>query len=409
MRTAVHVRRPAIAMAEAGYEVTVVDVEHDQSLPSEELSNGVHLRHVFVSPRSASHYHPISYIPWLLFKLTRIVRTAVTVIATPADVYHAHDITALPVCYLAATLRRKPLVFGAHELPLTQKHLVHRRLLVGSTRALLRLMMRRCAAVITVSPQLVDEMQRLYGGPRAVVVRNIPEYQSPGNDDRLRRHFDLPPTTRIALYQGGFQSNRSLDTLVRAAPYLATDNLIILMGAGECQEQLEGLIEELKVGERVKIKGAVPYAELLSWTTGADIGLSLFSPDESLSIRYCLPNKLFEYLMAGLPVLSTPLDAVVDLLREYDMGMVVNSLSPEVVGPAINAMLADDAGRARMRRNALKAARQTLNWEVERHSLLNLYADLLGTPQPAQESALAPTLPRMPSVNQTPQRQSSMK
>ena len=222
------VMREATALAEANYHVTIVDIEHHQR-PKSETVDGVRLKHLFVSPKSARHYNPVRSIPWLLFKVTRTLRSALKVIGTRADAYHAHDITALPACYLAAILRRKALIFDAHELPVTQPHILDKPLVAGISRALLRLMMRRCGATITVSPPLIGEMQTLYGGPEATLVRNFPDYQAAAPSDRLRQHFGLPSTTHIALYQGYFQANRSLDALVRAAKYLAPGNMIDLL------------------------------------------------------------------------------------------------------------------------------------------------------------------------------------
>jgi glycosyltransferase involved in cell wall biosynthesis len=381
-RICMHVQSPAItdprvmreasALAEANYHVTIVDIEHHQR-PATETVEGVRLKHVFVSPRSARHYNPVQAIPWLLFKVTRTLRSALKVLGTRADAYHAHDITALPACYLAAILRRKELIFDAHELPVTQPHILDKPLVAGISRALLRLMMRRCDGAITVSPPLIGEMQTLYGGPEATLVRNIPDYQAAAPSDRLRQHFGLPSTTHIALYQGYFQANRSLDALVRAAQYLAPGNMIVLLGEGSHLGMIEAMIDELGVGDRIMIKSYVPHAELLSWTASADLGLTVFSRDISISLRYCLPNKLFEYLMAGLPVLTTPLDAVVDLIRRYEVGYEIENMEPETVAAAINSMLAHPAELARMRANALAACEQDLRWDVEKTSLINLY------------------------------------
>ncbi|HZU01814.1 MAG TPA: glycosyltransferase, partial [Ktedonobacteraceae bacterium] len=129
--------------------------------------------------------------------------------------------------------------------------------------------------------------------------------------------------------------------------------------------------------ERVKILPPVPYKELLLWTASADIGLIVLPLDYSLSIRYTLPNKLFEYLMAGLPVLSSPLDAVVNVIKTYDVGQIAPSLSPAVIGEAINSMLANRDALVRMRYHALEAAKQEFNWEKETQQLVSLYHTLL--------------------------------
>jgi len=180
---------------------------------------------------------------------------------------------------------------------------------------------------------------------------------------------------RIALYQGNIQANRSLDQLVHAAPFLDPGIVIVMMGrAVETKRiQLEELIASNGVADRVKIIPAVPYEELLDWTASADIGLTVFKPSYTRSIRYCLPNKLFEYLMAGLPVVSSELDAIAELLKTYDVGQILPSLAPSDIGAAINSMLSDPVALARMHNNALATARQEFHWEKEKRTIVQFY------------------------------------
>ncbi len=116
---------------------------------------------------------------------------------------------------------------------------------------------------------------------------------------------------------------------------------------------------------------------MLDWTASADIGLIVYRPEHSQNVQMCLPNKLFEYLMAGLPILASRLDAVSDIIATYDVGQIVPALTEEAIGTAINAMLADHVALARMRCNALEAARETLCWEKESQQLLCLYQRVL--------------------------------
>lgn len=389
------VLREASALATAGYDVTVVDLERDPSRPRVEVMQGVTLKHIVMPSR----FKRTRFKPFFLVKMAiTVVRGVWNVMGTKADIYHAHDDNALPACFVASRLRRKKLILDAHELPLVQPQQTKWKRLSALARWLLRRMAPRCDGVITVSPQIVDEFQRRYGGPRAVLVRNIPPFTPPVASDRLRQVMGFGPEDKIALYQGAIQENRRLDILVRAAHYVADNVRIIMMGYGESVEKMKALIVQEGVQNRVFVIPAVPYEELIPTTASADIGLIVLDGNYSLNQRWCLPNKLFEAMMAGVPVLSSPLESVEDLLREYDVGMVTRSLSPESVGPAINAMLADDSGRRRMSRNALIAARQTFNWEVEQYSLLNLYADLLGTPRLSPGAELATTLPRISSA-----------
>ena len=122
-----------------------------------------------------SWFTPVRFKPWFLVKLVLIFMYGVfKLLKTPADIYHAHDDTALPASYIAAWLRRKLLIFDAHELPLTEPNVTKWPLLCMLSRRLLIHMMSRCTGIITVSPPIVHELRQRYGGPKAMVIRNIP-------------------------------------------------------------------------------------------------------------------------------------------------------------------------------------------------------------------------------------------
>src|SRR5262249_57180352 len=118
--------------------------------------------------------------------------------------------------------------------------------------------------------------------------------------------------------------------LVEAARYLEPGIVIVLMGKGPLRDRLQTMIVEQGVQDRVRMLPAVPYAELLEWTASADLGLTVFEPHFSPHIYLCLPTKLFEYLMAGLPVLTSQMVAVAQVVTTYDVGRVVDSLDPQV-------------------------------------------------------------------------------
>jgi glycosyltransferase involved in cell wall biosynthesis len=376
-RLDVRVMREATALVQAGMQVSIVDIESDAMRPHEEEFDGIHVKHI-VMP---SWFIPARFKPWFLVKIVlMLIQGTLALINIPADIYHAHDDTALPACYIAARLCRKRLVFDAHELPLVEPNITRWRLLHALSIRFLKGMMSRCAGIITVSPPIVHELQQRFGGRAAEVIRNIPAYQAPVSDDRLRHYLALNSSTRIALYQGNLDS-RGLHRLILAARFMDPDIVIVMMGQGANQPDLETLITREGVSGRVKIIPPVPYTELLTWTTSADIGLVVYSPSSARTItpniQLCLPNKLFEYLMAGLPVLASPLDAVADIIRTYDVGCIVNSLEPEEIGRAISRMLADRTALARMRSNAKVATRQDLCWENESRRFIDFYQDIV--------------------------------
>lgn len=374
-RTDGRVMRAATALKDAGFTLFIVDIENEGNQKVEDVS-GICVKHVKVpGPFMATRFRR-----WGLIKaLVLFLRSTLRLVLTPADVYHAHDIAALPACYIAARLRRKPLIFDAHELPLKELEGANRRWLRLVLTPPLVSIIRRSTGIITSSPFYAWEMRKRYRITEVSLIRNLPPYRVVAKSDRLRQHLGLSPATRIALYQGNIQADRGLDILVRAAPFLEKNIVIVMMGKGvePTLSELQALMESEEVADRVKILPPVPYAELLDWTASADLGLNVLPPDYSLSIRYSLPNKLFEYMMAGVPVLSSALDATSEVIKSYDVGQVVSSLTALDVGSAINTMLADGDTLARMRMNALEAAQHELCWEKESDQLIALYRKIL--------------------------------
>jgi glycosyltransferase involved in cell wall biosynthesis len=369
------VMRQASSLVKAGFAVTIVDVSSERSAPREEVIEGIRIKHI-AKPRWLTP----ARMPWkLLLFVEKIFISALVLLRVPTDIYHAHDVNTLSACFIAAMLRRKPLIFDAHELPLNQLDRTRRRWLRAILARLLTSIVTRCSAVITVSPPIAQEICKRYHASKVTVIRNFPAYQVVPKCDRLRQHLDLGPEVRIALYQGNIQVDRRLDTLVRASAFLERDIVVILMGraADSTKAALNALAIQEGVTDRVKILDPVPYAELLLWTVSADIGLIIYTPDHSLNVQMCLPNKLFEYLMAGLPVLASPLVAVADILNTYEVGQIVPSLAPTDVAAGINAMLKDQTALERMRHNALQAAQHDLCWAQESQQLIRLYTEIL--------------------------------
>lgn len=373
--TDVRVMRAATALANAGCSVSVIDVESEPGCPEREDIRDIHMIHIVTPSWFTSRRRELWFFTtaiWVFFlSIWRLLQTK-------ADVYHAHDVNALLACYVVATLRHKPLIFEAHELPPAKTSITFWRQMQGVIKRLLALFLPTCAGVITVSPPIAYYIQERYHVPKVTLARNVPEYKVIEKRKRLHQVLNLETHVSIALYQGNIQPNRSLDRLVRAARFLEPNIVIVMMGRaiGNTRNELEALAVLEGVTKRVKILPPVPYTELLEWTASADIGLNIFSPDYSESIRWCLPNKLFEYLMAGLPVITSELEAVVDIVIKLGVGQVVSSLEPEDVANAINGMLADLARLTQMSQRALSAAREEFCWEKEQQNLIQLYQEI---------------------------------
>jgi len=357
------VTRSANALLEAGFQLYVVDVESEYTRPREETIQGMHVRHI----RKPQWLFPTRFPMRLLRSLEKFCYSLCYLLQTPADIYHAHNDNALLACFIVALLRRKPLIFEAHEMPLYVLEHAH-RLVATVITIIFKAIVQRCAGIIVVSPPIVQEVQKHYSISNIALVRNIPPYRSVTKSNHLRAYLGLSATTRIVLYQGNIQPDRCLDKLVQATKFLSTDIVVVLMGksVGTTATELTTLARQEGRIKQLKILPPVPPDELLEWTASADIGMIMSSPDYSMNTRVFLPNKLFEYMMAGLPVLTSPLIAVEEILHTYDVGRVLVSLEPT-----------DRCTLASMSKNALRASAQEFCWQKEKLQLIRLYYQIL--------------------------------
>lgn len=366
------VMNDARALVAVGYDVTIIDVIGDSSRPCTEEIEGIHFQHVL----APNWFAPTRVKLWFLVKaLILIIRCTWRLFHFNADIYHAHVEHAFLAAYLAARLRKKGLIFDTPELTMFGPNILRWPLLRFIAIACIRQMSWYCDSYITGSPQYKPVLADLYGHDQILVLRHIPPYRVVTKNNRLQQKLGLPFNVRVVLYQGYIQADRGLDLLVQAAAYLNPDVVIVLMGDsyGNTASELIRFIGDAHVQDRIMLLPAVPYAELLDWTASADIGLTILPPDYSLSIRLCLPNKFFEYIMAGVPVLSSNLIAIAEMIQHHQIGHILSELTPAHVGQAINAMLADVEGLARMRNNARLAVEQGLRWENECVQLVELY------------------------------------
>ena len=368
------VLREATALREDGYRVTVICLRQGD-LSGKETIDGVEVRRVRLLTRSLPRLtlaRLVKYVE-LVFKTVRIASSL-----RPA-VVHAHDLGALPVGYLIKRFTGAKLVYDAHELE--SDHAVPEARPPAwfrwSARIVEHFGIRRSDAVITVSGGIADELARQDGIARPVVVRNVAQTiktTSPAVD--LRRMLHFPPDSKILLFQGAIARERGVWSVINALPYLNDVVSVVFLGRSspETQHDLSAKASALGVAIRVRFLEEVPPDQLLSYTRGADLGLepTLGSTKNS---RYALPNKLFEYIAAGLPVAVSNLPEKRKIVEEYGIGACFEPNDPEDLARAVQSILSPPATYTRIRRSVAKA-RESLNWDREKGRLLDLYERL---------------------------------
>ncbi len=307
-------------------------------------------------------------------------------LAPAADVCHAHDLPTLPAAIRAADRDGGAVVYDSHEV-FAESGLNARRpaAVRGEIRRTERRLAAQASALVTVNDALASTLGPALGASRVVVVRNCPPRWSPPEPPERRIHaaLGLPPSARVVLYHGGLVPERGAEQLLGAAPLLPAGAVVVLMGYGPLRGALAARCREPGLAGRAFVLPAVPPAELLAWVAGADVAAAPIQPT-TLNHRLSTPNKLFEALAAGVPVVASDLPAMRAVVAgdpAGPLGAVCDPADPASIAAAVSGVLAlppDDY--AALRARCLAAARERHSWESEAGRLLGLYGELTGRP-----------------------------
>lgn len=306
---------------------------------------------------------------------------AAAALAPRAEIWHGHDLMGLSAAVAARREHGGSVVYDSHELFLDSGHNATRPTWARRTLAFAeQRWMLESDALITVSLSILEELRRRYALGPAAVVRNCPPRfkASMADRTRLRRTLDLPADARIAIYHGAFVANRGMEELAAAllAPGL-TDVHGVFMGFGPERERVVALAADPRYSGRIHLLDPVGPFEILEWVSGADVGVVLTQPS-SLNNVLSSPNKLYETLAAGVPVVASDFPefrVAVGTRRETGLGVLCEPTDPRSVAEALRWVLSLDAPETRrLRERCLEAGRTRWNWETEAAKLLDVYA-----------------------------------
>ncbi len=290
-----------------------------------------------------------------------------------ADIYYAHDLDALWPAARAARRFDTPLIYDSHELWLEQSALVQRPAIRAFWSQLEKRLIGQVTHTIAVSPSIARTLEQRYNLETVTVVRNLPLYRKPEPSDLIRQHLGLSPQRPIALYQGGFLLDNGLADQIEAATDL-DGAALVLIGDGPCETALKDQVARAGLEDTVYFIPRVPFGELHAYTCSADLGLCLIK-GAGQSFYYSMPNKLFEYMMAGLPVLASDFPEMRSVIQESGAGEVVDPADIAAIGQKMRTLLGDRPKRLEYRRAALAAAPHYC-WERESTNLVELFANL---------------------------------
>jgi glycosyltransferase involved in cell wall biosynthesis len=287
------------------------------------------------------------------------------------DIIVANDLDTLLPAFIIARIKGKELVYDSHEYFTEAEGLTNRPLPKKVWLSIEGYIFPKLKHVITVNETIAGIYRALYHVP-VHVVRNVP-LQREEVVVASRDALGLPTDKKIVLLQGAYiDPDRGGMELAQSMEFLP-DALLLIIGSGRDLENIKREVAKKNLEDRVRFIAKVPFSELQQYTAVADVGVSLDKPLH-LNYAYSLPNKLFDYIHAGLPVLVSDLPELRRIVEGYNLGRVVSRVEPREIATALQEMFSDEDGGV-WKLNALNAARE-LNWQREQEVVRKVYEPL---------------------------------
>lgn len=317
----------------------------------------------------------------------RAQRRATRTAAPQADLVHAMAYMGIPVGLELGRRDGAPVVYDARDIYVEARNIAR---LPGPARRLFgaveRRWARRASRVMTVNRAYAEVMAQRFGTPLPAIVLNCSPrpVEAPEAATRPQRRFHdtlgLAQDDTVVLYHGGLSPERGIEQLISTLALLPDSVHLVLLGYGPLAHALARQAAEPALRGRLHVLPAVPPSGLLSWVSAADVAAMPIQPT-TLNHRLTTPNKLFEAMTAGVPVVASDLPGMATIVQETGCGVVCDPTDPTAIAAAIRSIVdAPEAERAAWRERALAAARATYHWEAQAEALLDEYTRLTGRP-----------------------------
>lgn len=348
--------------------VYIVSLHAPDQLEFERITDHISLNRIQLCARrlpKVGWAHAIKYIEFSFRILRRYWKRDIGII-------NIHHIELLPLGVLLKICFRALLIYDTHELETEVEGLHGRRKQL--LKWLERTCIRHCDQVFVVSEKIADWYAETYGGLRPIVVFNSPPYTPPPHSNKLREALGIPPETTIFLYQGGFFEGRGIEIILGAFQNLRDKKaVVVFLGYGPMAEKIKAAAVQ---HGNIYFHPAVAPEDLLNYTASADVGLSLIE-GSCLSYLYSMPNKLFEYAMAGLPVVVSNMPEMAAYVTKHRLGVVATAHSRDALLEAMQRL--ENSNLDSLKHNALTAS-QAYSWKIQEQKMLKAYRRLLDRP-----------------------------
>lgn len=298
----------------------------------------------------------------LLFYLRFYFKLFVETLKKDFSICFAEDVFVLPVFYIVAKIKKAKVFYDSRELFGFLASLKERKITQFLIYRLERCFIRKVDGVIVTGGLDAEFIRTHYKINNVFVLRNLPFIKKTFNKYNLRKKFNIPEENLLLIYQGVVVKGRGLKLAFEALVETKKTSLVIL-GDGEYKDHYENLVDEYCIREKVFFAGKVSQDDLLNYTASADLGICLIE-NLSLSYYYALPNKLFEYIMAEIPVIISDLPQMVKITDDYKVGYVIERNEVKTLLLLLQFLEDNKLPLSILKQNCINA-KMDLNWDKE--------------------------------------------
>lgn len=300
-----------------------------------------------------------------LFYAEYNIRLFLCLVFKKYDFILSNDLDTLPACFFSSSLNKATLVYDSHELFSEGPELQGRSFVQGFWRKLENYFLPKIKKSYTVSSSIVRFYHQKYDNSMGLV-RNLPLLHR----KVALENVSFPTKNKVVLYQGVLNPGRGIKPMIKALHFLDNVDLVII-GYGKVEEELRTFVTAEKMNTRVHFLGRIPNDVLPNYTKLADVGMVLEEP-LGKSFEFSLPNKLFDYIHAELPIVSGGLIEINDIVTSYKVGTVVGDYDAENIAKAVKELLENHILRNTIKENQRKA-KYELCWEKEQQKLESFF------------------------------------
>ncbi len=353
------VNKSCMALIECGYDVTLVGRKLSNSLPIPNWTfKTIRLKMIFKKG-------PLFYF---FFNL----RLFFVGLINKTDLFYANDLDTLAPMFLLSKLKKKPLIYDSHELFCEVPELKSSRIKKSIWQKLEGYIIPKLQTCITVNVSIAKIYEAKYNVP-FYIIRNISDFDQTFIP-KSRVQLSLPEDKKIILLQGaGINVDRGAEELIDAMEFVQNAVLYII-GSGDVWENLKQKVSFNKsIQNKVVLINKLPKSELINYTFNADIGLSI-DKNTNLNYLYSLPNKIFDYIQAEIPILASRLPEIENIILQYKIGDFIDDHNPKTIANKLNEMLYSQ--QLSSYKKYLAIAKKEITWKSEKEKLLTIIKNI---------------------------------